>query len=92
MELTFNKVKNGYVAEFEATADFNIHLEREKAGMFDVYQRTSGNEYALIDDLREEYAQQKRVIDYDFTGIIYPKMIKVVLGSNPTMGIVTFAE
>ena len=30
--LTFNKVGDKYVAEFEATSDFAIHIERNESG------------------------------------------------------------
>lgn len=29
MDLNFNKKSNVFVAEFEATADFNLHINRE---------------------------------------------------------------
>ena len=51
MDITFNKVGELWEAEFEATADFNIHLEREKGGVFRVYQRTAGSQYALVDEV-----------------------------------------
>jgi hypothetical protein len=90
MDLVFNLSNEMWVAEFEATADFNIHLEREVEGMFKVYQKTSGNDFALIDDLGDVYTQYKDVIDYDFAGVIFPKMIRVVSASEPTMAVVTF--
>lgn len=36
MDLNFNKESNGFVAEFEATGDFNLHVERNKGGYLSV--------------------------------------------------------
>lgn len=41
MELTFEKVGNQYVAEFQAPSDFNLHIEREEIGVLEVHQRGS---------------------------------------------------
>ena len=41
MELTFNKVKENYEAEFEVTSDFNLHIERKQGGNIYFYQRTT---------------------------------------------------
>lgn len=37
MELTFEKVGNQYVAEFQAPSDFNLHIEREEIGVLEVH-------------------------------------------------------
>lgn len=92
MDITFNKVGELWEAEFEATADFNIHLERNKGGVFKVYLKTAGSEYALVEELDKMYTQYKGVVDYDFTGAIFPKMIKVVSATEPTLAVVTFAS
>lgn len=79
--------KNGmYEAEFEATADFNLHVERKKGGRFVVYQKTVGNgEYDIVDGLGTQ--SHKDVIDIDMSALVYPKYIKVVSESE-----VTYAE
>lgn len=41
MELAFRKEGSKHIAEFSATADFNLHLEKEKEGFLFVQQRTS---------------------------------------------------
>ena len=38
MILDFNKVEKEWIAEFEATGDFNLHLERANVGRFVVMQ------------------------------------------------------
>ena len=39
MTLTFNKVNNVYVCEFEVNGDFNLHIEKEGNGSVTMYQR-----------------------------------------------------
>lgn len=89
MELNFTKEGNNYVAEFSATGDFNLHVERPAGGLFKVEQRTSeSGQYASVEDLG--WRRGQGVIDLDFTGVVYPKSIKVVSEVEPTMGVVTF--
>ena len=90
MELTFNKVGNKYISEFEVTSDFNIHIERPEGGITDIYQRTSSEgEYAVVEGFD---TNGKSVIDVDFTALVYPKWIRVVCGNKPSVGVVTIAE
>ena len=86
--------KNGmYEAEFEATADFNLHIERKAGGRFLIYQKTVENgEYDIVDSVDYQDYRHKTVIDLDMTAAIYPKYIKVVSESEVTMGVVTYAE
>lgn len=91
MELKFEKVKNLYVAEFEATGDFNLHIERVSDGRFLVHQKSvAGGEYDIVDTVSYMDLDHKAVIDLDFTALVYPKWIKVVSESEPTLGVVTF--
>lgn len=90
MELTFTKNEKAgtYVAEFEATADFNLHIERTKGGRIFFYQRTAGTGYAHVDNV--PWQDGKDSIDLDFTALIYPKFIKVVSEVEPSLAVVTF--
>lgn len=85
MELKFNKNENAgsWVAEFEATADFNLHIEGVIARNVSVLQKTAGGKYDVVHDLPAN-APLDKVIDYDFTALIYPKTIKVVCKDEPT--------
>lgn len=75
-QLTFNKTNNQWVAEFEATADFNLHIERASSGTIGLYQRTTTTgDYAPI---QGAVLQLGKTFDADFIGVIYPKYIKVV--------------
>lgn len=90
MELVFNKVENEWVAEFEATSDFNLHLERANTSYVVVEQRgTAEGEYATA--FAKGIYEGQRVVDYDFGALVYPKWIKVVSGSEIVKGEVTFA-
>ena len=93
MDITFNKVGELWEAEFEVTADFAIHLERDKVGVFRIYQRTAGSKYALVDEVDKVYTRNVGTVDYECPSLIYPKFIKVVSGTEPTLAeIVTDGE
>lgn len=88
MELQFTQTEKGfYVAEFEATADFNLHVERKAIGQVLMYQSTGTGDYALVEGVKQ--LEGKTVFDYDFTALIYPKRIKIVSVSEPTYAVIT---
>ena len=96
MELIFvqsNQIIDGkpaYEAVFEVTADFNIHIERPSGGRFLVYQKTAeAPEFDIVDGVG--YRDYKAVIDMDMTALVYPKTIRIISQSEPTVGLVTFA-
>lgn len=90
-ELIFNLVNDAYVAEFEATADFNLHIERSKVSYVQISQKTAGENFAPVVDMPID-SKYNRVVDYDFAGVIYPKQVRVKTGVLPSVAIVTFAE
>lgn len=91
MDLNFTKTEGKWVAEFQATADFNLHIERDDAKDLYIYQKG-------ISDGRYEYVREqgynaiRKTFDSDFTALVYPKWIKIVSMAQPTMAVVTFAE
>lgn len=87
MELTFEKVGNQYVAEFQAPSDFNLHIEREEIGVLEVHQR--GSEEGKYDFAWSTGVSGRKVVDYDFGALVYPKWIKVVSGSEVVKAFVT---
>lgn len=92
MELNFTEKNNRWVAEFEATADFNLHIEGVVEGNISIFQRgTSSGEYAYVKE-GTPYPSLNATYDYDFTAIVYPKYMKVSCETQPTMAVVTFAE
>lgn len=91
MELNFVKEGTKYVATFNATSNFNLHIEKEHNGFLFVSQRTSSQgEYDSINGA--DFSKVDKVIDFDFSGIVYPKSIKIESEIEPTMAVVTFAE
>lgn len=83
MNLEFEK-KDNWEAEFEATADFNLHIEGVPEGQVRIYQRgTSDGEYAYVREATP-YPSFADVYDFDFSALVYPKWIKVVCGNKPT--------
>lgn len=90
MELSFTqKSPQRWEAEFIATADFNLHIERQSSGFLFVQQRTSSiGEYDSTSGAN--FALSDSIIDVDFTALVYPKYIKVVSESKPDLGVVTF--
>lgn len=91
MELVFTEVIEGkeWVAEFKATSDFNLHVEREEGSYLTLSQRGTENGEYVTAWARGMY-EGKRVIDYDFGALIYPKWIKVTSGSKVLSATVTF--
>lgn len=89
MELAFRKEGSKHIAEFSATADFNLHLEKEKEGFLFVQQRTStSGQYDSING--GNFASQDKIVDCDFVGAVYPKYIKIVSEVELTLAVVTF--
>lgn len=83
MNLEFVK-KDNWEAEFEATADFNLHIEGVPEGQVRIYQRgTSDGEYAYVREATP-YPSFADVYDFDFSALVYPKWIRVVCGNKPT--------
>lgn len=83
MELKFNKNGDAWVAEFEATDKFNLHMEGLLLGSFSILQRTAGGKYTHVRDI-PTYPRFDKVFDYDFDALVYPKFIKIVSETEPT--------
>ena len=83
MELNFTKVGNGYVAEFEASGSFNVHIETEEACGIAVMQRTSkSGSFAPVEvGGAQSYG---KVIDVDFSAVVWPKTIQIHVPYQPT--------
>jgi hypothetical protein len=91
MELIFSKVGKNFVSEFEASAEFNLHIERSKSGDIRMYQRTTpSGGFALVEGFQLNSKWQE-VIDTDtIGGMVYPKTIRIVSEVEPTYAEVTF--
>lgn len=90
MELIFSKVGKNFVSEFEASAEFNLHIERSKSGDIRMYQRTTpSGGFALVEGFQLNSKWQE-VIDTDtIGGMVYPKTIRIVSEVEPTYAEVT---
>lgn len=91
MELNFTKDGKNFVAEFEATGVFNLHLERGgKGGDIKMLQRTSPRgEFAFVNDFSINSKFQV-AIDEDMIGCVFPKTIRIESEVEPTYAEVTF--
>lgn len=87
MEIQFTNINNLWVAEFEVTSDFNLHLERDTEGRLDIYQRTAGGDYEYIYDIG--YLNKRTVYDNDFQALVYPKWIKIKSAVKPLIATIT---
>jgi hypothetical protein len=89
MELAFTKIDGRYIAEFQVSADFNLHIERDETGPIILYQRTtSQGEYDYVKNFGFKQDGNK-VIDLDFQSLVYPKWIKVESAINPSVAVLT---
>ena len=92
MNLEFIKEGNIWVAEFEATSDFNLHIERVDDGLLKVMQRgTTEGEY-VDTDIRDAGKPCYKNFDYDVAAFVYPKWIKVISGTEVITASVNFNE
>lgn len=89
MNLQFLKEKTKFVAEFEATGDFNLHLERPSAGA--IYLQVRGTSQGKYDSVKNvSMSDADLIFDSDFTALVYPKYIRIVSDVEPTVAVVTF--
>ena len=89
MELEFKKVGSRYEAEFEATGDFNLHIERQKRGSLAIFQKTSVDDKYASESSYSDSAEP--IVNKDFSMLIYPKFIKVVSNSPVTRCVATIS-
>ena len=88
MDVNFQQVGNYHEAEFTVTSDFNLHLEKEKAGDTRLYVKgVPDGEYAAL-IFPSNYLFNK-VIDYDLSALVYPKYIKIQSDVPVTSCVVT---
>lgn len=91
MTLTFTQENGLYVAEFEASAPFSIHLERPKGGFINMLQRSvDSGTYVAVKNFNPNY-NATQVIDADCgSGAVYPKWIRLESAVEPSVAEVTF--
>lgn len=91
MTLTFTQENGLYVAEFEATAPFSIHLERPRGGFINMLQRSvDSGTFVAVKNFNPNY-NATQVIDADCgQGAVYPKWIRIESAVEPSVAEVTF--
>lgn len=75
MKLTFINDGNKWVTEFEANADFNLHIEKGAGSLFVAQTSVPGGKYDYVPSLR--MAPEDATLDKDVTALIYPKTILI---------------
>lgn len=89
MDLTFSENNGVFVADFEATADFNLHIEGAKSSDFTILQSgVQGGAYDVVRDAG--HYPSSDVYDNDFVALVYPKYMRIVSSVRPTLAVVTF--
>lgn len=83
MELTFNKTDRGYIAEYQATTHFNLHIEG--GGRVAILKRTSGEQGDLIASI------PSNVVDMD-VAVNFPATYTIVVTERPSLVTITTAE
>lgn len=75
MELTFSQSNKVWVAEFEVTGDFNLHIEKGWGAMNVMQTTVPGGRY---DNVKSLYVGvEDGVLDADVTALVYPKYIRI---------------
>jgi hypothetical protein len=86
MELEFQKINSMYVAEFKATSDFALHIEKEGGSLSAFVSSVEGGKYDLINEFgKHTYGN---CVDYDFISVIWPKWIKIKSNVLPSVATV----
>lgn len=83
MELTFTKVGNTYIAEYQATTHFALHIEG--GGRVVLYKRTAGTQGEIIATIPAD------VVDTDIA-VNFPATYAIVVTERPSLVTITTAE
>lgn len=79
-----------HVVEFEATKSFNLHIERNSKGSFNLAQKSIQNgKYATIKGANYDLEE---VIDTFVEVPLAPMYFRIQSETMPTMAVVIFAE
>lgn len=91
--LSFTQQGDHWEATATVNADYNLHLERAKAGKLYIYQRApESGLYAICNLPSQIQYNSGQVIDQSFGHGVYPMHIKIVSESQVTSGTLTEAE
>ena len=90
MDLTFKKTGNSYIADFEASSDFNLHIEKGAGYIYIEQSTVLDGEYDSVKGI--DFVPADPVIDIDMTALVYPKYIRIKSRVLPTKAVVTFNQ
>ena len=89
MELTFNQVGKQYIAEFTASADFNLHIEKHWGGGVVNISKCSVDEEGATYVQELKMGDYQSVLDKDFSEKVYPKHYRIVSNTQYLRAFVT---
>lgn len=102
-DLQFTKIgdQDLYAAEVVVNGNFNIRLERVGSSGVRIYQKTGSETEEMDEQTAEErgfdnvfipgniHFYSGKIFDYDFDGLVYPKVIRIESKSEVLSGTVT---
>lgn len=93
MELSFVKSGNVFVAEFEAKADFNLHIEKDGGAVYVSQSTVKEGKYAPVNELYLDSWPHEKTMDKDVKNVVYPKYMKIVAyTTNAPRAVVTYPQ
>lgn len=90
MELQFTQEGEQYVALFTATGDFNLHIEKPSGRIYLLQSTVENGRYDGVKGA--SWGKLDGTIDTDFTGMVYPKYIRIESEVEPSVAVVTFTS
>lgn len=90
MDLKFNKQGTKWVAEFEATSDFNLHIEKERGGIYIQQKSVREGKWDSVKNLNISPVDE--VLEYGVIVPVPPMFVRIVSEIEPTMAVITFAQ
>ena len=87
IELNFNLVAGMWQADFKASGDFCLHIERSYPGAIALLQKSiEDGRYANVEDSSVD--RSDLIIDTEVQGFIAPKWLRIVMADQPTLAVV----
>lgn len=91
--LQFQKSGSEWVAEVTVNNDSHLHIERKAAkSIFRIEQRGADNQMYVTTRLPKGLEYTGVAIDEDVQATCYPKQLRIVSGSEVTLGVITENE
>lgn len=91
-EISFVKQGDIYVADVKVNNDYSLHIERVRAGSFNIRQRSTDSGLYMKCKLPDILQMPGQVIDYSFSHGVYPMNVRFESGSEVTSASLTEAQ